>query len=339
MRVAQNAAQLDELRVVAGGDDDGAVGDWKFLIRHQVGMGIADALRDFAGDQIIERLERQRADGGIDQRSIDVAALAGLLAPRQRRQNADRRIDAGEDVGSRHADPHRRAVGVAGHAHDAADALRHEIVAGARRRRPGLAEAGHRAIDQSRIVSRQARVIEAELLQAADLEILDQHVGARHQFLDDALALGRGEIGLDRALAAIGAMKIGGAEMTAVGRLDEGRTPGARVVAGAGALDLDDVGAEIGEQLARPRTCQNPGQLQHAQTSQWTRHETLPTLRGHAPHGVLSGAVARICPGGEVSVFETDRDGGLDRLDAGCSRWQSCQGSKTAEGGGASRRP
>jgi len=69
-------------------------------------------------------------------------------------------------------------------------------------------------------------------------------------------------------------------------------------IAGAGALDFDDVGAEIGEQLAGPRTGQNPGQLQHTQTSQRTRHETLPTSRGHAPHGILSGAVARICPGG-----------------------------------------
>src|SRR6202030_526913 len=164
---------------------------------------------------------------------------------------------------------------------------------------------------------REARVIETEFLQAADLEILDQHVGARYQLPDDALAVGRGEIGLDRALAAIGAVKIGGAEMTAVGRLDEGRAPGAGIVAGARALDLDDVSAEIGEQLAGPRTGQNPGQLQYAQTSQRTRHETLPTSRGQPPHGILSGAVARICPGGVVHAFSTDRDGGLDRLDAG----------------------
>ena len=108
--------------------------------------------------------------------------------------------------------------------------------------------------------------------------------------------------------------------MAAVGRLDEGRPPGAGIVARAGALDLDDVGAEIGEQLAGPRTRQNPGKLQHAQTSQRTRHETLPTSRGHAPHGVLSGAVARICPGGADRAIYADRDGGLDRLAANCSR-------------------
>ncbi len=48
--------------------------------------------------------------------------------------------------------------------------------------------------------------------------------------------------------------------MAAVGRLDEGRPPGAGIVAGAGALDLDDVGAEIGEQLARPKDRPESGQ-------------------------------------------------------------------------------
>ena len=97
-----------------------------------------------------------------------------------------------------------------------------------------------------------------------------------------------------------------------------------------GALDLDDVGAEIGEQLAGPRTCQNPGKLQHAQTSQRTRHETTPRQRhGEVPRGVLSGAVARICAGGVMQCERSvggrsawkdkpprDRGGGLDRMDS-----------------------
>ena len=234
-------------------------------------MRIADTLGHFAGDQIIERLERQRADGGIDQRGVDIAAAAGVLAAGERGENADRGIDAGENIGDRHADPHRRPVRRAGHAHDAADALRHQIVAGARRRRPGLAEAGHRAIDQAGIVGGEALVIEAEFGEPADLEILDQHVGARRELFDDALAFRLGEIGDDRALAAIGAMKIGGRQIAAVGRRHEGRTPGAGVVARALALDLDDVGAEIGKDLPGPRPGQDAGKLQHAQSGEWTR--------------------------------------------------------------------
>jgi hypothetical protein len=53
--------------------------------------------------------------------------------------------------------------------------------------------------------------------------------------------------------------------MAAVGRFDKGRPPGAGVIASAGALDLDDVGAEVGENLPGPWPGQNPGQFQHAQ--------------------------------------------------------------------------
>jgi hypothetical protein len=59
-------------------------------------------------------------------------------------------------------------------------------------------------------------------------------------------------------------VEIGGAEVAAVGRLDEGGAPAARIVAGAFALDLDDVGAEIGEHLPGPGARQDAGKLEHA---------------------------------------------------------------------------
>jgi hypothetical protein len=75
--------------------------------------------------------------------------------------------------------------------------------------------------------------------------------------------------------------------MVAILALDEGRPPGARVVAGLGALDLDDVGAEIGEHLSGPRSGENARQLQHANAGQWalirtrrrTRHGQLPSSK------------------------------------------------------------
>ena len=157
---------------------------------------------------------------------------------------------------------------VAGEAHEAAHALRHQVVAGARRIGAGLPEAGDRAIDQPREFLRQALVVEAELLQPADLEVLDQHVGARGELLHQALAFGGLEVELDRALAAVGAMEIGGAEVAAVGRRHERRAPAAGVVAGALALDLDHVGAEIGQKLPGPRARQDAGEFEDAQTGQ-----------------------------------------------------------------------
>src|SRR5665647_2281285 len=132
-----------ELVVGAGSDDDVAIGDREFLVGHDVGMRIADALGDFFRDEIIEPLIGQHADGRIHQRGIDVTALAGLLALRQRGQDADHRIAAGEDVGDRHADAGRRPVREAGQVHQAAHALRHEIVAGALGVGAVLSESGH----------------------------------------------------------------------------------------------------------------------------------------------------------------------------------------------------
>ena len=73
------------------------------------------------------------------------------------------------------------------------------------------------------------------------------------------------EIGGDRALAAIAGMEIGGAEIAAVAAGDEGRTPVARVVARLRAFDLDNIGAEIGEQLPAPRTGEDAGEFENAQ--------------------------------------------------------------------------
>src|SRR5262249_26882312 len=147
-----------------------------------------------------------------------------------------------------------------GQVHDPAHALGHEVVAGARRVGAALAEAGDRAIDQARVLLAQACVIEAELGKPADLEILDQHVRAGRELLDDAPAVLALEITLDRALTAVSGVEIGRAEMATIGRLDEGRPPAPRVVARPLALDLDDVGTEIGENLPGPGPRQDAGQ-------------------------------------------------------------------------------
>ena len=43
------------------------------------------------------------------------------------------------------------------------------------------------------------------------------------------------------------------------------RAPAARVVAAAGTLDLDHFGAEIGEELADPRTGEDAAHVEHTQ--------------------------------------------------------------------------
>src|SRR3954470_2675387 len=147
-------------------------------------------------------------------------------------------MNAGENIRARNAGARRLAVGGAGEVHEAADALRHQVVARARRVRAGLAESRHRAIDQPRVHFLERLVIEAEFLQAADLEILDQDVRLRRELAHDALAVLALEIEFDRTLAAVGRMEISGAEVAAVLGGNEGGPPAARIVARALALDL-----------------------------------------------------------------------------------------------------
>src|SRR5581483_873831 len=155
------------------------------------------------------------------------------------------------------------AIGHAGEVHDAAHALRHQVVAGTLRIGAGLAEAGNRTIDEARAGGAEALVVEPEFLQPADLEVLDQHVGLGGELSHQRAALITVEVDLDRALAAIGRVEIGRADRLAIDALDEGRTPAARVVAGALALDLDHVGAEVGEDLAGPGAGKDTGKFQY----------------------------------------------------------------------------
>jgi hypothetical protein len=63
--------------------------------------------------------------------------------------------------------------------------------------------------------------------------------------------------------------------MAPVGALYEGRSPAPGVVAGTFALDLDHVGAEIGQNLPGPRTRQDASKFQHAYSGQGTRHRLI----------------------------------------------------------------
>ncbi len=82
-----------------------------------------------------------------------------------------------------------------------------------------------------------------------------------------------GEIDLDGALAAVDREVVAGLPgVLAVPILEVGRAPAARVVAGALALHLDHVGAEIGEDLAGPGACHDAAQVEHANMRKRAAH-------------------------------------------------------------------
>ena len=139
LRRAEHCDKARELRIVADGDDDVAVGDRKHLVGHDVRMRVAHPARRHARDEIAHRLVGEHADLRVEERHVDMAPSPGLVAAPERGEDRDRGIDPGENVGIGDADLLRLAVRLAGQVHDAAHALDHEVVAGARahRGRPG----------------------------------------------------------------------------------------------------------------------------------------------------------------------------------------------------------
>src|SRR4029079_13323937 len=115
---------------------------------------------------------------------------------------------------------------------------------------PVLTEAGDRGIHQPRIDGAQRGRIQPELGESADLEILDQDVALSAELSDKFGALGPRKIDGGRFFAAIAAEEIGRDPFVTLAV--PWRTPKARVVARSGALDLDYLGSQVGEQLCAP---------------------------------------------------------------------------------------
>src|SRR5262249_7230799 len=194
-------------------------------------------------------------------------------------------------------DLHRRPVWLAGDAHQAADALRQHVVAGARSVGPGLAEAADRAIDQAGMGVLQVGVAEAVAGHVADLEVLDHGVALGDKAPGQRLAGRLRDVDGDRALVAVGGEVVGAlGRVLAVLAAEVGRAPFARVVAGAGPLDLDHVGAEVAEELRAGRTGEDARHVEDAQAGE----RAGPAGGGRGGHDapVVRGGGARRAAGG-----------------------------------------
>ena len=186
-------------------------------------------------------------------------------------EDGDRCVEAGEQIADRQTDFDGAGAGLAirppRHAHQPAHALDEEIIAAARRIRPGVAEAGDGAIDQARVEPRKRGIVQAIAGERPGLEVLNHDVGFGGHAPDNVGALGLGEIHGDAALVAVGAQIIGRVG-DAIGALNKRRPPGPCVVASARPLDLPDLGPEIAENLRRPGAGEYPRQVENLQSAQ-----------------------------------------------------------------------
>ena len=124
--------------------------------------------------------------------------------------------------------------------------------------RSGLPVAGNRRVNQPRILSRQRVVCEAEAGHDAGTIVLDYDVRRPRQPFEDGAALAGLQVERDASLAAVDGVEAGAVEAGRPRHLP-------RRVAG-GRLDLDHVGAEIGEQHRAERAGHHLRGVEDAQT-------------------------------------------------------------------------
>ena len=105
------------------------------------------------------------------------------------------------------------------------------------------------------------------------------------------------------------AVAVGGEEicrvtgLCALSILEPWRPPAARLVAAAGSFDLDDVGAEVGQQLARPRSGEHATQIDDFQSVEGSAQglragsnecASLPKVKPGQPFGWPGGSARRL---------------------------------------------
>ena len=176
-----NLGQPRELPLVADRDDDRLIGGVERLIGHDIGVGIALPRRVLARNQRIRSLVGEHRQLRVEQRHVDMRALARFLAP----------IERGEDRDAVYMPVNRSATATPARIGPPPGSPSGRpvmliippmpwmmiVVAGAVGVRPVLAEAGDRGVDQARVRGAKRLRVEPELLEAADLEILDHDVG------------------------------------------------------------------------------------------------------------------------------------------------------------------
>ena len=256
-------------------------------------MRIAPALGRLAAGEVVGVHVGQHGDLHVEQRHVDVLAFARAVPVRERGEHGHGGVHAGHQIRDGHAGLLRTAAGqvvaLAGQAHEAAHALHDEVIAGAGGVRTGLAEARDGAVDEVWLHGLDRCVVEPVFRELADLVVLEHHIGVRGELADDVLALGRADVDRDRALVAVGGQVVGGLGGVLAGFvLEPRRAPGARVVAGAGTLHFDDVGAKIGKVLRAPGAGKYAGQVENTEMAQsahglTNRHDWNGCTLHHAP--------------------------------------------------------
>ena len=150
----------------------------------------------------------------------------------------------------------------------------------------GLAEAAHRDVDNVRPDLPDDVLAQAHPFDRARAVVLNQHIRRRHQLSDD-LQPGRGlDVDTERSFRPVARQERPGHAAVLVTQLAQQIT--------CGWLDLDDVGALVGEHHGGDRPGHDHGQIQHPDAGQWPLrfglgHRPLRSLLSHRSEPCFSG--------------------------------------------------
>ncbi len=181
----------------------------------------------------------------------------------QRRRDAIGEQRRGEIIEHR-AEHELRLVGSAALKHrHAAEALQHLVEATLFAERSVVAIPGQPGIDEARVDLPEARIVDAEASRHRRPEILDQHIGALDHTMQDRKTLLLLQIEREGALAAIGAEEEAGFARQARRELPQH--------VALRRFDLDDIGAEIGEQRAAVRAGEIAAQIEDGDAAERPR--------------------------------------------------------------------
>ena len=156
-----------------------------------------------------------------------------------------------------HSHLRRRAAGEPGDTHQPAHPLGHQVEPAPIAVRPAPAKTRDAGVDESRVDLRQLIVTQPQPVHHPRTEVLRHNVRRLHHATKHTLALIRAQIQRNAPLVSVQRQKAGGEPVLIP-------TPHApRVVPAARPLDLDNVGAHIGQQHRAHRPRHNLRQIQH----------------------------------------------------------------------------
>ncbi len=206
--------------------------------------GVLHALGFPVAVELPDREVGEHADGRVHERHVQIAPPAAPLGVPEPDHEAEHRGVAAREVDHRDAALARRPVGLAGDRHVPGVALDQVVVGGLGGARAGHAEARERAADDRRVDRAERLVGEPELRRKIAPQVVVDPVRDADEIVEHRPGLRMAQVERQRLLAAVEGLEV---ERVAVGL--PGRHVARDVAADRGVLDLDDLGAEVGEHL------------------------------------------------------------------------------------------